>query len=196
MTTWLAINSAAILIVSFIVYLVIRQIGFLLNRVGPSGARTTDEGPRVGENLDRFISKYLSLPLCGRDIQLLIFGSHSCSICSTVKVGAERLSEVWNRKANILIIYDKSRTTGHEKFERLKSGFYFLETDAAARRGLNISFVPFALVADGEGKVLRKALVNEIGHIESLLEFADQEIRKSNKNNRQGTLESKITAEA
>ena len=48
-------------------FLTIRQVGILLNQVGPVGARGSTQGPRIGENITPHVSSLSSVagaPFC------------------------------------------------------------------------------------------------------------------------------------
>ena len=169
MTAWLILNSIGLVCVSAIVYLVLRQLGFVLNRVGPVGARSTTEGPRVGENVTHHFPELVSDGSHARS-KLIVFVSDSCSVCKLIRNGAEELCKVWRRDADILLIYDATEEAGPTPLQRHSPGL-FIKRDRDLRRSLGATFVPFGLVTDWSGNVVGKALVNEIAHLESLLEL-------------------------
>src|SRR5690242_12135626 len=92
MMMWLLLNSVGLAGIAAVLFLVLRQIGFLLQRVGLSGARGTSEGPRIGENLAHYLPQ---LRDSGKKAKLIVFGADSCSICSRVRSGAEELAKSW-----------------------------------------------------------------------------------------------------
>src|SRR5512145_193245 len=104
MTSWLLINSIGLAIVTFILYLVLRQLGFVLHRVGPPGARGGVDGPRIGENVRHAFPE--AMTRLRRRPKLIVFVSEACSICSVVKVGAHELAKAWRKDADILLVYD------------------------------------------------------------------------------------------
>lgn len=176
MSTWLLLNSLGLCTVGGILYLVVRQMGFILQRVGPTGARGTAEGPRIGENLMHHL---LDLPpgASPAKSKLLLFGADACSICARVKAGALVLARTWRAKADILIVYDCHDAGDASDFEELSKGVYF-KHDPHLRKSLGATFVPFGIVTDRHGTVVGKGLVNEIAHLESLLELEQVESRK------------------
>lgn len=173
MTTWLFINSLGLTAVAFVLYLTLRQLGYVLNRVTPLGARGTSDGPRIGENLAP------QLPFMFRGDErskalLILFGADACAICAQIKIDAHALAKSWRTEADIVLIYDCLPETDGSPVEELVKGLFF-KRECELRRRCGASFVPFGIVTDRTGTVVGKGLVNEIGHLESLLELERKE---------------------
>lgn len=173
MTMWLFLNSVGLAAVAFVLFLTLRQLGFVLNRVSPLGARGTSEGPRVGENLSNQLSFVFRESERAKAL-LIVFGSDSCSICAQVKIDAQELAKTWRTEADIVLIYDCSEQTDSTPMEELGKGVFF-KREWELRRRCGATFVPFGIVTDRKGNVVGKGLVNEIGHLESLLELERKE---------------------
>jgi methylamine dehydrogenase accessory protein MauD len=168
MTIWLILNSLGLAAVGVLLLLALRQIGFILQRVNPLGARSSDSGPRIGENLSHFLPAFPDRAGRTRP-RLVMFGSENCSICAQLRAGAHELARSWNDVADIHLIYDCDGESATPPVA-LARGLYF-QRDCHLRKTLGASFVPFAVITDHAGTVLGKALVNEIAHMESLLEL-------------------------
>jgi methylamine dehydrogenase accessory protein MauD len=169
MTAWLLLNSMGLAIVSVILYLVLRQLGFVLHRVGPPGARGGVDGPRIGENIQH------AFPDVVRRLRqrprLIVFVAEACSICGAVKAGAQELARTWRQDADILLVYDcESAEQSSSSLVEQAPGLYSIQ-DCNLRLALGVRFVPYGLVSDASGYVVGKGLVNEISHLESLLEL-------------------------
>jgi methylamine dehydrogenase accessory protein MauD len=178
MRVWLFLNSISIAAIGAILFLMVRQIGFILKRVGPVGARSTSDGPRIGENVVHYFSAMRSAAdKSGGKSKLVIFGSDACSICAVIKKGAETLSKVWSMEADLYLIYDCEEKSGESALTILSKGLFFAR-DCNLRKQLGVTFVPFAMVLDHAGTVIGKGLVNEIGHLESLLELEKSTVQK------------------
>jgi hypothetical protein len=175
MTMWLTINSIAIALVCGILFLVMRQLGYVLQRWGPVGARGTPEGPRIGENI---AAHFPPAGSHSAKSNLLVFLSESCGVCGAVREGAEELARVWNREADIFLIYDCLPDQQSTEMRVISSGL-FLKRDCALRQALGATFVPFAVSTSSTGVVSAKGLVNEVSHLESLLEAEKAERMKS-----------------
>jgi methylamine dehydrogenase accessory protein MauD len=183
MTAWLSLNSIGLALVGAILYLVLRQLGFVLNRVGPVGARSTPEGPRIGENLMHHVPELGAVSSQSRS-KLIVFVSDSCSVCKRIRSGAEELSRFWHHDADILLVYDAADESDQTRVQQISPGL-FVKRDQDLRPRLGAMFVPFGIVTDRQGNVVSKALVNEIAHLESLLE-AEREQRTAAANGTAG----------
>jgi methylamine dehydrogenase accessory protein MauD len=169
MKTWLIINSVGLLITATMLYLTIRQVGLILGRLGPIGARSSaDVGPRVGENLSPLLS-HMDLPIKNGKPTLYIFGSDSCGICTRIKPAAASLMKYWAAKSNIVMLYDPASKNSQTKQESKDGDVPIYRGDV--RQSVGIPMVPFAVMANPAGVVLGKGLVNEMSHLESLLEL-------------------------
>jgi hypothetical protein len=102
--------------------------------------------------------------------KLLVFVSKQCSICGVVREGAIRLSESWRKDSEIFLLYDCHPAEHETDFALIRSGLQE-KRDQNLKVQLGITFVPFAVVVDMDGLVVGKGLVNEISHLESLLEL-------------------------
>ncbi len=183
---WLFLNSMALLILGIIQYLSIRQIGIMLTRLGPVGARSADgEGPRDGEHIDVQIQslyrenvKYLGnvqTSTTNRLGALYLFGSYRCSICKDMRRSAAELSRHWSKQIQIFMVYDEEQPPSANESHVVNSQRDFqlvvLHNGIAVRESLNIEGVPYGIRVDRSNRVLGKGLVNSISHIESLLEL-------------------------
>jgi methylamine dehydrogenase accessory protein MauD len=170
MMTWLILNSVGLSLVGGVLYLTLRQVGFVLNRVAPPGARSTPSGPRIGENLSYHLAQLTEGALPPMKSTLIVFGADTCSICSQIRTSAEELAKTWKRDAHILLVYDCTGDQRQSPLEKIAGGLYF-KRDCHLRQRLGADFVPFGIAVDADGVVLGKGLVNAIGHLESLLEL-------------------------
>lgn len=171
MKLWLTVNSLVLLLLCGAVLLILRQLGFLLQRAGSMGARGSGDGPRVGESLSTLL--HASGVFDGKP-KLLVFMSEHCAICRVVRKGAEVLAKDWHGDASILLIYDSDQG-GAKPAELIADGLH-LKKDSAMRQQLGIAAVPYAVVASADGLVVSKGLVNDVSHLESLLEV-EQSLR-------------------
>jgi len=167
---WLSILSFIIAGVMVVLFMVLRQIGILLNTVGPVGARTTHQGPRVGENIYATTRRHFDLEW--ERPTLLIFGSLSCPICEVIKQAVIKLQVYWKRRVAFVFIYDwEEKPAPGETVAGMPLFF-----NSEFRNELDIKMLPFALMADTGGKVLGQGLVNDISNIESLLELISDDL--------------------
>ena len=168
MTIWLAINSMLILIVIGALFLTIRQVGILLNQVGPVGARGSTQGPRIGENITPHVSSLSAVAGAPAGPSLYVFASESCAVCASVRKGAEALARYWSDRAVIRLVYDEH--PGSSSIGWLGRGLT-LSHDPHLRGRLGVDLVPFAVMTNAAGEVIGKGVVNDGSQLESLLEL-------------------------
>jgi methylamine dehydrogenase accessory protein MauD len=166
MILWTAINSAAIALVTLALFLTIRQVGLLLARLGPGGARTSDLGPRVGENILPHMAELEDGTFTQRQPTLYIFASQFCPACAMVREAAAAVARHWASAARIVMVYD-----GLSDNDQASSGNLMITAHATLREKLNVHAVPYAVMTDARGEVIGHGLVNHASHIESLLEI-------------------------
>ncbi|MBX9681009.1 MAG: hypothetical protein K2X38_19810 [Gemmataceae bacterium] len=167
MIAWTAINSAAILLVMFALFLTIRQVGLLLARMGPVGARTGDMGPRIGENL---------LPHVGaiheasgeRKPTLYLFATTFCPACRMVREAVPVIARSWRSAALVVMVYDDPPEL--DRRESVPSNFV-VTSQPGVREAIDVRAVPYGVMTDARGFVVGHGLVNSASHIESLLEL-------------------------
>jgi methylamine dehydrogenase accessory protein MauD len=176
---WLILNSLGLLIVAAVLFLLLRQMGFVLHRVGPVGARASSDGPRVGENIAHHLPE-LAATSRERTAKLILFITETCSVCREVKSAAEALAKIWHANADIFLIYDAATAEAETVIRRAGKGL-LAKHDQNARKRLDIKFVPFGLVVDADWNVVGKGLINEISHLESLLELERSQHREKHR---------------
>jgi hypothetical protein len=164
---WSTINSVAIALLAGFLYLIVRQIGFILSKLGPTGARGMEQGPRVGENISPFTA------FADRDLAptatLYIFASTYCPVCKTVREAAKVIAHHWRSAAGVVMIYETS--AGPAAAAALEAdGSLWIARRAGLREQLDIRTVPYAVMTDAAGVVTGHGLVNNASHLESLLE--------------------------
>jgi hypothetical protein len=171
MTVWLVCNSIAILLLAAVLFLTLRQVGFMLTQLGPVGARTSDDqAPRLGENIGYQIAALdsaLRKPI--RPILYLLL-THSCAACKTVRAAAGELARHWSNSVDIVVIYDSPRGSG-DPISRTLIREGLVEYTASFREQLGVRLVPFGIRTDQNGTVIGRGLVNDVSHVESLLEL-------------------------
>jgi hypothetical protein len=170
MIVWLAVNSFLLLVLGLAVFLTIRQVGILLNQVGPVGARGSTQGPRIGENVMPHVSALEAAHgVVRRQPALYVFVSESCVICASVRSASEALARYWAGRAAIRLVYDEPprRSAAHTSEAAGPSLWH----DRELRERLGVELVPFAVMTDGRGQVIGKGVVNDASQLESLLEM-------------------------
>lgn len=156
---------------------VLRQIGMLLVGRAPRGARAVDVGPRVGEKFPEVIREDLEGQLVNigtetkHDI-LLIFVSAGCPACVNLMIGVAALaSNTKKEDLEIVLMSAEDRWPHRDSEKRIKGVHYVVFPDYV--NTFKVGLTPFAYLIDKHGVVLTKGMVNDIQHLESLLNTRD-----------------------
>lgn len=152
-----------------------RQIGILHARLGPVGARLMNSGPEIGD-----VAPLLDVPdLAGRRITLgdarakrtlLVFVTLTCSSCEQLLSGLR----AWRRTEQtsleiVLVTAMEDRAEAREFVARHRLESFPLVLSRELTMQYRIGTVPYAILVDREGRVRAKGLVNNVAHVESLL---------------------------
>ncbi len=154
---------------SLMLIVALRQIGMLLVGRAPRAARAADIGPRVGEKVPEVILEDLDGQpvILGAETKrdtLLIFVSAGCTTCQNLMPGIAVL-RANRKKENLEIVL--MATQNRWPSRRIKEVHYVIFPDY--ENTLKVRMTPFAILIDKQGIVLTKGLVNDIQHLESLL---------------------------
>jgi methylamine dehydrogenase accessory protein MauD len=152
-----------------------RQIGLLHTRLLPSGARTTNIGLEIGSPIPSINTKDIegndfNLAKAGKP-RLLAFVSPTCHACSNLLPGLKTISKSESRKLDVILITANENHESNIDYinkNNLESFTYIASAEIA--HACQVSGSPYVLVVDSEGKVASKGLVNNLEHLESLIE--------------------------
>lgn len=172
-TILLYMNTAGLLVLAVIQYFALRQIGIMLPRLGPLGARSVpEEGPRVGECIESQLNQLQGTSRSSTPGEvLLLFVSSACPVCKEIRQSAALLRKTWNGRSHIVLLYDEDESTLASKTDLGQVGDVEVRYAAEAlRASLNVLYVPFGVMVNSANVVLAKGLVNSASHVESLLE--------------------------
>lgn len=166
------INTIGLLVLAVIQYLALRQIGSMLSRLGPLGARTVpEEGPRSGECVESQLRQMRSSPATASDGSLLLFVSSSCSVCREIRKSAALLANTWGKRVRIALCYDEEENSLSSPIDVSTTGSCEVHFGTRSFRSeLNVPYVPFGVFVNSANIVVAKGLVNSTSHVESLLE--------------------------
>jgi methylamine dehydrogenase accessory protein MauD len=169
---------AIVLILVAVVFYLGRQLGLLYMRVGPAGARMMNSGPTIGDValqrdvLDiygghRTIGGSRSLP------QLVIFLSPGCVACQEIAPAVRTLARS-ERQIELTLISAGSHAANHAFIAqyRLEDLPYAIHETIALDYGVTVT--PYALLLGSDGTILSKGLVNNMAHLESLVNVLDE----------------------
>ena len=163
---------AAVLVLAGLVWVMLRQIGVLYERISPMGALMDSAGPEVGEpgpafQLDSLTGGEVKIGAGGRS-QLVFFLSPTCPVC---KQQLPVLSSIRNDEKSWLDVIlasdgERSRHVDFIRKAKLAAFPYVLSSDLGMT--YRVQRLPFAVLTDGAGVVRAKGLVNNREQLESL----------------------------
>lgn len=172
-TLWLVVIAMALMM-----WVMLRQIGVLYERVAPVGALMDAAGPQVGEASPVFPLQSLTggtvrIGASGGKAMLVFFLSPTCPVCKQllpVLSGIQNAERAW---LDVVLASDGSQDKHVEFIDRQKlSNFpYVLSTDLGM--AYRVQRLPFAVLLDKAGVVKAKGLINNREQLESLFNALD-----------------------
>ncbi len=162
-----------VLVLSAVVFGMVRQIGILHERVAPMGALASDHGPEVGDmapdlkvaGMDGSLVR-IGGPVPGQKSRLLLFVSPACPICKKLLPIARSFAR--GEKLDVVLVGD-----GDPAEQRAMIASHQLEGVAYVNSPhvgmtFKVGKLPYAILIDEDGVIRAKGLVNSREHLESL----------------------------
>lgn len=168
-----------VILLTLAVVLLARQVSLLYRRLGPAPARMENEGPPIGS----LPSQVEALTLDGRQVavggaqakpQFLVFVSANCVTCDGL---APALRAAWKSERHnidflaVCMTDDETLVRSFVKRNKLHEISCIMSVELS--RQYNIFNPPHAVLLDRGGAVIAKGVVNNLDHIESLLNAAE-----------------------
>ena len=161
-----------VLVLVGVVWVMLRQIGVLYERISPMGALMDSAGPQVGE-----AAKAFALPsLNGGDIlvgapgraQLVFFLSPTCPVCKQLLpvLASIRVDEAAWLDVVLASDGDEQKHRAFIAKQKLTAFPYVLSAELGMT--YRVQRLPFAVLSDKAGVVRAKGLVNNREQLESL----------------------------
>jgi len=170
---WVIVVAMALMM-----WVMLRQIGVLYERVAPVGALMDSAGPEVGEASPVFPLQSLTggtvrVGASGTKAMLVFFLSPTCPVCKQllpVLAGIQSAERSW---LDVVFASDGSQEKHQEFIRRQKlSEFpYVLSSDLGM--AYRVQRLPFAVLLDQTGTVRAKGLINNREQLESLFNALD-----------------------
>lgn len=175
-----------VMVLSLVVFALMRQVGVLHERVFPAGALMTTVGPRVGEAAPVHTVKNFA----GSNIQvggvnpealstLLLFVSPTCPVCKTLLPIVKSVIQAEIKSAQVILASDagsdgKETANEQKQHEQFIQQYQLPADHYVLSRTLGLAFMveklPFAALIDKDGVLRAKGIVNSREHLESLFE--------------------------
>ena len=169
---------AIVIILSFLVFALARQVGILHERVAPAGALLPTSGPKVGEmteamNLNDLDGKKITIGgVDSSDLATLImFISPTCPVCKSLVPIAQSLASHESHQMRLIFASDGDNHNQHLAYVsdlNIKRLPYIISQPLGLR--YEVSKLPFAVLIGSDGTLKSKGLVNSREHLESLVE--------------------------
>jgi methylamine dehydrogenase accessory protein MauD len=181
-TIWLVSHVALWLVVALLSVLVIllaRQMGLIYRRLGSAPARMENDGPAIGESVPEMIVQTLDgeTKIVGGDNligRLLVFVSVGCPACNLV---APAIRTVAKKERSALETLMVSLSTDERAVRDFVKRNKLLEVPCIISNELAIRYKihgpPYGVLLDRQGVVRAKGLINNLDHVESLINAAE-----------------------
>jgi len=170
---WLVVMTMALMM-----WVMLRQIGVLYERIAPVGALMDDAGPQIGEASTVFPLQSLTggmvrVGASGSKATLVFFLSPTCPVCKQLLPVLSGIRSAENAWLDVVLASDGGQEKHIAFIERQKlSGFpYVLSSDLGM--AYRVQRLPFAVLLDKTGIVRAKGLVNNREQLESLFNALD-----------------------
>ena len=179
---WLISYAALWLVVALLSVLVIllaRQMGLIYRRLGSAPARMENDGPAIGESVPEMTVQTLdgeTKIIGGSNLisRLLVFVSVGCPACNLVAPAVRAVSKKERSALETLIVSisaDERAVRDFVKRNKLLEVPCIVSNELAKR--YEIHGPPYGVLLDRDGVVRAKGLINNLDHIESLINAAE-----------------------
>jgi len=163
-----------VLVLGWLTLSLLRLVGQLHQRLGPSGAAVLGGGPDIGERLTDLMDahKIVDQALLGfpkkRD-SLLVFVSPSCPACEELIKSLIPFSRREKKDLEVVMVSGSNKPQPNNRFSAMvqKSDIAFMVSPPLAIAA-RIGITPYGLWLDQEGTVHAKGIVNHSEHLDSL----------------------------
>lgn len=171
---WVVVVLEAVIILALA-----RQVGLMAVRLGPVGARMTNQGPKIGDQapaLDAtdIAGRRVALGANNNRRTLLVFMSPKCSSCQELLPGLRTLARTEHGDLDIVLASAEQNVAANREYveqHRLQSMPLIIADEVAVK--YQVGSLPYAVLVSRDGKVSAKGLVNNKAQLESLLNADD-----------------------
>jgi methylamine dehydrogenase accessory protein MauD len=171
----------AVVLLSGVLFALVRQLGVLHERIAPAGALMLRQGPKVGElapaeralDLDGQ-SQVIGGPASDGRSTLLFFLSPTCPVCKGLLPALRSIGRSEGAWLRVLLAGD-GPLEEHKAFAR-EARLERFEYVISPTLGITyqVGKLPYAVLIDAAGIIRSKGLVNTREHLESLFEAKER----------------------
>ena len=166
----------ALIVITVIVFALVRQIGVLYERVAPAGALSINQQLKVGQtapeldviNLKNQQTLHIAGPSTAQKCQLLFFVSPTCPICKSLIGIAKSIAREESQWVDLVFASDGSEDEIGQFMEAQGlTQSNFVNSDLLGK-SYGVAKLPYAVLIDEAGTLQAMGIVNSREHIESL----------------------------
>ncbi len=166
-----------VIVLAFMVFALVRQIGVLYERVAPAGALSVNQQLKVGDQAPLLAAQDIND--AGKSItignseptdksQLLFFVSDTCPICNTLMPVIKSVSKAENDWVDLIFASDGDHSDLKAFIESKGLKNYPFINSELIGKSYGVSKLPYAILIDETGIIQSLGIVNTREHIESL----------------------------
>jgi methylamine dehydrogenase accessory protein MauD len=170
-----------VVIMSVMLFALVRQIGVLYERVAPAGALMINQNLKVGgeapsldlQDIDGGLITVGGVPE-NKKSKLIFFVSPTCPVCKTllpVVKSATKSEKDWLD----FILASDGENNDHKGYisEHKLESFTYISSEILGR-SYGVSKLPYAVLIDEQGKIASMGIINSREHLESLFESKER----------------------
>lgn len=170
-----AILWLAVIVLSLMVYALIRQVGILYERVAPAGALAINKTISVGEQSpvlkvkNEINSAELTIGAADSNkSQLVFFASPTCPVCKTLLPIAKSAAKAEKAWLDLIVATDAESAELARYIEDQSLAANTVVNSELLGKSFGVSKLPYAVLIDEQGVVRGMGIVNSREHLESL----------------------------
>lgn len=166
----------ALIVLTVIVFALVRQIGVLYERVAPAGALSINKQLKVGQtapeldviNLKNQQTLHIAGPSKAQKCQLLFFVSPTCPMCKSLIGIAKSIAKEESKWVDLVFASDGNDDEIGQFIEAQGlTQSNFVNSDLLGK-SYGVAKLPYAVLIDEAGTLQAMGIVNSREHIESL----------------------------
>jgi methylamine dehydrogenase accessory protein MauD len=178
---WMVSYLALWVVVVFLILTMLvlaRQVGLLHRRIAPSVARMENDGPAIGE----VMPELNEMDIQGREVHLgaemgrqtlMLFMSSRCPACQELAPAVRSIASSERRNLSVLMVtMDRDEAANRDFVAKNKLGHIPLIVSEELATLYSVFSPPYGVLIDENRVVKAKGLINQIEHLESLLNAA------------------------
>lgn len=167
------ISALALNAILFIVVLaLVREIGIILVRLGPSRPLVTTEGADIGSTvrpieLTSVTGRAVAIVPTKSRLNLMLFMSPACNACEQLMPAVKTFSRAYRDRISVTLVSNLL----NEGYHTDDGNDFAIVHSLELYRQFNIMSTPYAMLLDNNNVVVSRGAVNTLDELESLVSF-------------------------